>query len=207
MDLVARVLESDRNGLDAEVFAEGVGDRFDLSRPFVMVSQHPVTTEYGEGERQITQTLLAVRDAGLPAAVFWPNADAGSDDVARGIRKFREHQDASHMHFFKNLSAETYVRLMARTACLVGNSSSAIREGAFIGTPSVNVGSRQDMRQRGKNILDVDHHRAAIADAMVEQLRHGRYGSEPIYGDGHAGERIAAVLAHVKPRIQKRIAY
>lgn len=207
LDLVARVLASDTESVEADLFADGVGSRFDLSKPFVMVSQHPVTTEYGEGERQITDTLSAVQHIGLPAIVFWPNADAGSDDIARGIRKFREHSDASRMHFFKNLSTEAYVRLMARTACLVGNSSSAIREGAFIGTPSVNIGSRQDMRQRGKNVLDVDHDRRVIAEAVAEQVQHGPYASEPIYGDGQAGARIADVLTRVQPRIQKRITY
>jgi UDP-hydrolysing UDP-N-acetyl-D-glucosamine 2-epimerase len=208
MDLVREVMERDKNGLGPDLFAEGVGGTFDLSQPFVMVSQHPVTTEYGEGERQITETLLAVQDVGLPAIVFWPNADAGSEDVARGMRKFREHGDDSRMHFFKNLPAETYIRLMLSTACLVGNSSSGIREGAFIGTAAVNIGSRQDMRQRGRNVIDVGHARKAIADAIERQVHHhGPYASDPVYGDGHAGERIADVLARCAVRIQKRMAY
>lgn len=207
MDLVLEMMERDRNGLDPDLFAEGVGGRFDLNEPFLMVSQHPVTTEYGEGESQINETLYAVQDVGLPAMVFWPNADAGSDDIARGMRKFREHHDDSRMHFFKNLPIETYIRLMMRTACLLGNSSSGIREGAFMGAPAVNIGSRQDMRQRGKNVVDVAYDRKAIADAIKRQLRHGPYAPDPVYGDGHAGERIADILSRCKVRIQKRIAY
>ena len=102
-----------------------------------------MTTEYGDGERQITETLMAVQEVGLPAIVLWPNADAGSEDIAGGIRKFREHEDDSRLHFFKNLPTNDYIRLMSGTACIVGNSSSAIREGSFIGTPAVNIGSRQ----------------------------------------------------------------
>jgi UDP-hydrolysing UDP-N-acetyl-D-glucosamine 2-epimerase len=207
IDLVAEVLERDRNGLDTHLFDEGVGGSFDLSQPFLILSQHPVTTEYGEGERQITETLLAVEALGVPTIALWPNADAGSEDVARGIRKFREHHDDTHIHFFKNLPTEVYVRLMARTACLVGNSSSAIREGAFIGTPAVNVGTRQTGRQRGANLLDVDHQRGAIADAIRQQMANGRYASDPIYGDGHAGERIASVLATCAWRLQKQLTY
>ncbi len=207
MDLVREVMEQGRNALDPDLFAEGVGGKFDLNQPFVMISQHPVTTEYGEGERQITETLLAVQDIGLLAIVFWPNADAGSDDVARGIRKFREHHDDSRMHFFKNLPAEIYIRLMMWTACLVGNSSSGIREGAFMGTRAVNVGSRQDMRQRGKNVVDVGYDRKTIADAIERQVRHGPYAPDRVYGDGQAGERIADVLARCRFRIQKRMAY
>lgn len=207
MDLVVEVMKRDRNGLGPDLFAEGVGESFDISRPFAMVSQHPVTTEFGEGERQITETLLSAQRVGLPTIVFWPNADAGSEDTARGIRKFRERHNDSPMHFFKNLSAETYIRLMIRTACLIGNSSSAIREGAFIGTPAVNIGSRQDMRQRGKNVIDVGYDRQMITDAIQEQIRHGRYPSEHIYGDGRAGEQIAAILAKCPLHVQKRITY
>jgi hypothetical protein len=63
------------------------------------------------------------------------------------------------------------------------------------------------MRQRGRNILDVDHHSEEIADAVTEQMKHGRYSSEPIYGDGHAGHRIADVLASCAPPLQKQITY
>jgi UDP-hydrolysing UDP-N-acetyl-D-glucosamine 2-epimerase len=206
MDLVAEVLADGRNGL-SDLFAVGVGGAFDLDQPFLIVSQHPVTTEYGDGERQIAETLKAVQAIDLPAIVLWPNADAGSEHIARGIRKFREHEDDSRLHFFKNLATDDYVKLMAKTACLVGNSSSAIREGSFIGTPAVNVGSRQEGRQRGSNVVDVDYDGAQIADAVQAQIANGRYENEPIYGDGHAGERIADVLSRVTFRIDKRITY
>lgn len=207
MDLVAEVLDRDSNGLSPALFSQGVGGHFDLSEPFLLVSEHPVTTEYGEGEHQITETLSAVHSVGLPAIVLWPNADAGSDQVSRGMRKFREHYDDSKMHFFKNLPPEVYIRLMKRTGCLIGNSSSGIREGAFIGTPAVNIGTRQAIRQRGKNVIDVDYNRSAIADAIVQQVKHGTYPSEPIYGDGQAGRRIADILATCHVRLQKQITY
>ncbi len=185
-----------------------MGAALDLSKPFAIVSQHPVTTEYGEGEKQITATLSAVRKCGLAAIVLWPNADAGSEDIARGIRKWRERGLADDMHFFKNLPIDTYVRLMSRTACLVGNSSSGIREGAFIGTPVVNIGTRQTARERGSNVLDVDHDTGAIAEAIMTQKKSGRHPMEDIYGDGTAGKKIAEVLAGLNGiDVQKRITY
>jgi UDP-hydrolysing UDP-N-acetyl-D-glucosamine 2-epimerase len=205
MDLVVEALAHDRDRLGPDLFTEGVGEQFDVNAPFVMVSQHPVTTEFGEGERQITETLKAVKEVGLPAIVFWPNADAGSEDIARGIRKFRERHQDSRMHFFKNLSAETYIRLLARTACLVGNSSSGIREGSFIGTPVVNIGTRQDMRQRGSNVIDVTYQSHDIVQAIRRQVNRGPTSSEHIYGDGRAGQRIAEILTTAEFRIQKRI--
>lgn len=206
MDLVAEVLRDEPNGL-SDLFRFGVGGSFDLDEPFLLVSQHPVTTEYGDGERQIDETLRAAQAVGLPAVVLWPNADAGSEHIARGIRKFREHEDDSRMHFFKNLPTNDYIRLMRKTACLVGNSSSAIREGSFIGTAAVSIGSRQEGRDRGSNVVDVDYDRGEISDAMQAQIAHGPYEHEPIYGSGNAGEQIADVLSYAEISIHKRMTY
>jgi UDP-hydrolysing UDP-N-acetyl-D-glucosamine 2-epimerase len=207
IDLVANILAQSRSVPSDELFGEGVGHAIDLDQPFAIVSQHPVTTEYGEGERQISETLEAVREAGLPAIVLWPNADAGADDIARGIRKWRERGLDEHMHFFKNLPIEVYVRLMSRTACLIGNSSSGIREGAFIGTPCVNIGSRQNSRERGSNVLDVLQGKGPILDGIRRQMAHGPFDSEPIYGDGTAGAKIADILATKVVNVQKTIVY
>jgi len=206
IDMVDRVLKKG-DFIGQKIFESGVGGTFDLSQPFLVVSQHPVTTEYGDGERQMSETLLAVNEVGVPVLMLWPNADAGSDDTARAIRKFREHNDDSKFHFFKNLPFETYIQLMGRAACLVGNSSSGIREGAFIGTPVVNVGSRQQNRERADNVVDAGHDRKEIAAAIRKQIQHGKFKSAPIYGDGKAGERIADILSTVKVNIQKVMTY
>ena len=207
IDLVAEILANDNGSLSQDLFNVGVGSALDLEKPFLLVSQHPVTTEYGTGEWQITETLEAVDEIGLPAIVLWPNADAGSDDIARGIRKWREQGRGHKMHFFKNLPIDVYVRLMKRTACLVGNSSSGVREGAFIGTPVINIGTRQTMREHGQNLIEVENGRSAIVEGIKKHLFHGPYPMEPIYGDGKAGQRIADILAVKTVDIQKRITY
>lgn len=209
IDLVAEILshKTDLKSIEELLFSTGVGDKFPLNEPFILVSQHPVTTEYGEGELQISQTLQAVRSTGIPAIVLWPNADAGSEDIARGIRKWREKGLGIKMRFFKNLPIETYVHLMHNTCCLVGNSSSGIREGAFIGTPVVNVGSRQTMREHGDNVIEVPCDVEKIKTAILEQVAHGRYKTNSIYGDGNAGKLIADILSTKQVNIQKRICY
>lgn len=207
IDLVADILNGEEKALESQLFDSGVGESFDFNQPFALVSQHPVTTEYGAGETQITITLQAIRELDLPAIVLWPNADAGSDDIARGMRKWREQKRDHQMHFFKNLPIETYVRLMRRTACLVGNSSSGIREGAFIGTPVVNIGTRQNARDRGSNVMDVTYGTDEIKAAIARQVDHGRYAMEPIYGDGRAGVRIADILSTEVVDVQKCITY
>jgi UDP-hydrolysing UDP-N-acetyl-D-glucosamine 2-epimerase len=208
IDLVADILADAREQADGNLFDWGVGASLDMSAPFVLVSQHPVTTEYGDGERQITSTLSAVRESGMQAIVLWPNADAGSEDISRGIRKWREKGLSDRMHFFKNLPTATYIRLMEKAACLVGNSSSGIREAAYIGTPVVNIGSRQMARERGSNVVDVGNGEMEILAAIRLQAAHGRYPMEGIYGTGNAGDKIANILAGIgKIEAQKQITY
>ncbi len=206
IDLVADILKNENSDLNRSLM-EGVGADINVNNPFILVSQHPVTTEYGSGEDQITATLKAVYKTGLPLIVLWPNADAGSEDISRGMRKWREKGLDINMHFYKNLPVNYYIQLMKKTACLVGNSSSGIREGAFIGTPVVNIGTRQDMRERGKNVIDVSNEESKIFKALKNQIEHGSYKSEPIYGDGTAGKKIADILSKCSWKIQKRITY
>lgn len=207
IDLVADCLGNGQ--LDADIFAEykGVGETFALNEPFLLVSQHPVTTEYGHGRKQIRETLCALDELKMHTIMLWPNVDAGSEDIVKEIRTFRERRKPEYLHLFKNLSIEAYVRLMASCTCMVGNSSSAIREGAFVGTPAVNVGTRQTGRERGKNVIDADYDRDDILRAIRQQAKRGAYESEHIYGNGNAGRKIAEILSRCEVNIQKRLAY
>ncbi len=208
IDNVKRILDEDSSmPMDIYKTQGGVGPEFDLSEPFILISQHPVTTEYSEAKKQITATIKAAMKTGLNIIMLWPNADAGSEGISKGIRTYREFNPDAKIHVFKNLPISVYVRLMKNTACLVGNSSSGIREGAFIGTPVVNVGTRQNGRERGQNVIDAPDEENAVYEAIKKQLEHGPYVSEPIYGDGHAGEQIADILSKVEVPVQKRIVY
>lgn len=203
IDLVSRT-DLGRREEALEQFG-GLGAPIDPREPFVLVMQHPVTTEYGDAQEQISATLEAVASLGMQALVFWPNVDAGSDGVAKGMRLFREHGDAARFHFFRNLPPEGFFRLMAHCSCMVGNSSAALREGAWLGTPAVSVGSRQDSRECGDNVVRSGHEPAELAAAIREQIAHGPYERNELFGDGAAGARIADVLASARPSIQKQL--
>ena len=195
--------------IDVDVFDAygGVGARLDLSKGYIVVLQHPVTTEYGDSRHQVEETLHAVAGCGLPALWFWPNVDAGSDGTSKGIRAFRETHTLPNVHFFKNLPPEDFLRLLYASRCIVGNSSVAIRECAYMGVPAVNIGSRQQGRDRGRNVVDVDYDRARILAAIRDQVANGRPTSDLLYGDGTAGGRIADLIARVPLSIEKRLAY
>jgi UDP-hydrolysing UDP-N-acetyl-D-glucosamine 2-epimerase len=158
---------------------EGVGAHIDVTRPFLLVNQHPVTTEYGHGKEQIWETLWALDHLKMPTVMLWPNVDAGSEDIATAMRTFREKVRPDYIRFYKNFPIETYVRLMVMSACAVGNSSASIREGAFLGLPAVNIGTRQAGRDRANNVVDVGYSRDEIVEAVRRQVAHGRYPSDP----------------------------
>ena len=198
-----------RPALDFDPFVKygGVGPNTDLSRGYLVVMQHPVTTEYEEARRQVEETLYAVKTIGLPVLWFWPNVDAGSDGTSKGIRVFREREKPDNLHLFRNMFPEDFLRLLVHSTAIVGNSSVAIRECSFLGVPAVNVGTRQQGRERGANVIDVEHDRTAITDAIREHGTRGRPGADHLYGDGRAGQRIADCLATAPLTIEKRLTY
>ena len=184
-----------------------MGERPDLSEGYIVVLQHPVTTEYEESRRHVEETLHAVSELGTPTLWFWPNADAGSDGTSKGIRSFRESHRVPNIHFFKNLPPEDFIRVIFRSRCIAGNSSVAIRECSYLGVPAINVGTRQKGRDRGANVIDVPYDRKAIQTAIESRLAGERLESDRLYGDGRSGERIADLLAKVPLEIEKRLAY
>ncbi len=186
---------------------KGVGPDIDPEKPFLVVLQHPVTTEYGEGLQQVNETLAAIEKIQMQTVWLWPNVDAGSDDISKGLRMYREKKNPEFIHFFRNFSVEDYARLIHNSACLVGNSSSALREGAFIGVPAVNIGTRQANREHGSNMICVNYDAKEIEKAVKKQIKNGRYERSTLFGDGRAGERITEILCKTKINIQKHLHY
>ncbi|MBD8620616.1 UDP-N-acetylglucosamine 2-epimerase (hydrolyzing) [Sphingomonas sp. CFBP 13728] len=190
--------------LQAVLDSLGTGAHVDLDRDFVVVMQHPETDTHSDSFNQMSQVLEAVDALSMPAILFWPNVDAGSDGTSKAIRVFRERAGGQVMRFIKNLEGRQFLALLRRSCCLVGNSSVGIRESAFLGVPVVNIGDRQVGRERCANVVDVACNVDAIGRAVQEQIGHGRYASSTLYGNGHAGQRIAELIATAKPDTRKR---
>jgi UDP-hydrolysing UDP-N-acetyl-D-glucosamine 2-epimerase len=207
IDLAAEVLE--RPELDFDVYQKygGVGGRPDFSKGYYVVMQHPVTTEVTASRRHIEETLHAMYALNAPVFWFWPNVDAGADGTSTGIRAFREYHKLDNFHFFKNMEGKDFLKLLANSRGLVGNSSVGIRECAYLGVPVVNIGTRQNRRDRGHNVLDVDYHRTAILEALQTHEKQGRPASSHVYGGGAAGAHIADLLATVPLVFHKTITF
>lgn len=185
----------------------GVGNSPSLNNGYIVVMQHPVTTEYADSRKHIDETLYAIKELKLPVLWFWPNVDAGADGTSAGIRSFRENNSEANIHFFKNMEGEDFLRLLYNAKCLIGNSSVGIRECAYLGVPVVNIGTRQNQRDRGFNTIDVDYNRHQIKLAVENWLIKPRPQSSDVYGGGNAGEQIANLLARLPLQFHKTITY
>lgn len=186
----------------------GVGKAVDWEKPYILMVQHPVTTSYGEGLQQVNETLIALKTlTNYQKIVLWPNIDAGSDEVSKGIRVFREENMNEQFHYFRNFSPEDYARVLNNAKCVVGNSSSFIRECAFLGVPAILVGDRQQGREHGKNIQWAEYDRDDIQKKMAKQLKQGRYDADYIFGRGDTGVKIANALVSIDLTSMKRNSY
>jgi len=166
--------------------------------PTAVVAYHP-TTIAREPTREGDALFAALESAPVQLLFCYPNADAGSRDLIQRARSFIQRTGRGQV--FINLDPVAYWSMLGCVDLLVGNSSSGIMEAASFALPAVNVGIRQRGRERGRNVLDAGATAASIKDgigmAMTEDFRNSLRGMENPYGDGHAAERIAAVLASV----------
>lgn len=185
----------------------GVGSQPDLENGYIVVMQHPVTNEYQDSRKHIEATLRAIQKINKPTLWFWPNVDAGADGTSSGIRSFREKYKMENIHFFKNMEGDDFLNLLDNSLCLIGNSSVGIRECAYLGVPVVNIGSRQNRRDRGANVVDVSYDENQIIVAIQEILEKKSRVTSQVYGGGGAGDKIAKLLKELPLQFHKTITY
>lgn len=193
---------------DLDELNKKYGINIDFSKPYILFIQHPVTSEYEQSKAQIIESLEAINETKLQALMIYPNVDAGSAKMISGIRRYEDKGKYPQIFMQKHIEFNEYIKLLNACACIVGNSSSGIRESCFFGTPAVNIGTRQNGRQRGNNVIDTPHKKVAILEAIQKSVQHGKYEAENIYGNGQSGQTIAEILATIKlPGTQKKILY
>lgn len=185
----------------------GVGSKPDLGSGYIVVMQHPVTNEYQDSRKHIEATLRAIQKINLPTLWFWPNVDAGADGTSTGIRSFRETYAMENVHFFKNMEGDDFLNLLNSSICLIGNSSVGIRECAYLGVPVINIGSRQNRRDRGHNVTDVKYDENEIVRVAKNILNDSNRQKSDVYGGGDAGEKIAELLQTLPLQFHKTIMY
>lgn len=181
--------------------------KFEIKERFIIVAFHPVTTEYVENRDNCLTVLNAVNDLDIQVIWLYPNIDAGGDLIKKEILKYKSQDHNGNIHFFRHFPIEDYLILLKNAACIVGNSSVGIRESSFLGTPSVNIGSRQSGRVRSINVMDCDVLKDEIKNAIKIQLNHGAYEPDNVYGDGYAGLKISKILLSCSTDVNKSLTY
>lgn len=202
---IARKL--DRTLLPEVINTTGSGAVIDVTQPFLLVLFHPTTTEYGGERQQMEEVLEALHLLQMQTLLLWPNIDAGADHISKAVRVFRDHTKSAWLRVLTNLSPENYLKVLANTACAIGNSSSFVRDAGYLGTPIVLVGNRQEGREADEHVKRVAPVAAEVAKMIQTQLAHGRFAPSALYGDGYVSSRIAEALVRLTPYIQKRLYY
>ncbi len=169
-----------------------------LTPPTIVAAWHPVTILRDTNAEADAFFAALARTRGQLIFVY-PNADAGSYALIERTRALAESRP--HTHIFVNLDAITYWSLLRHADLLIGNSSSGIMEAASFALPVVNVGMRQQGRERAPNVIDVPAEakaiRTAIRHALSPEFRHSLAGMTNPYGDGTAAQTITRVLTTV----------
>jgi UDP-hydrolysing UDP-N-acetyl-D-glucosamine 2-epimerase len=173
----------------------GVGATLDPHKPYLVVLAHAVTTEYGEAWAQAETLIEAVKRLHMQTAWLWPNADPGGDAISGAIRRWREREHPDYVCMVKNLPPVEYARLLNHCACLIGNTSSGIKEGAWLGCGYTLIGSRQQGREVGDNARRVGWDVDEIVSTTKRHMEHGKYERDYRFGRGDAGSQIASILA------------
>ena len=178
-----------------------------ISDDYLVISFHPVVTEYDKVSNHVGQLVEAIKSLHIPSLWVVPNDDSGALVIREYLRKVINNTFDSKIEIIGSLETKAYALLLKHSLCLVGNSSSGIREAAFLGVPAVNIGSRQNGRQRGINVIDVAASVEEIRSAVKTQIKHGSYEPDTLYGDGKSGPKIVQILASISPIVEKLISY
>lgn len=179
----------------------------DLDKPFLLVIQHPVTSEVKDVEIQMKKTIEAIIRLKKQHLIIFPNNDAGAKKILKRIKK-------SKLNYTKTLNLKEYKTLLNSNMILIGNSSSGIHEAASFNVPVINIGSRQQGRLKPKNVISVKHNVKEILKAYKKvnskKFKKSINNLKNPYGDGNSSIKIIKIIKKLKLNnfdTQKRITY
>lgn len=193
---------STKNSL-VDITKTGSGATLDLSKGYIMVMYHPDVSDVKQAHENTRKIIKAVHSLNMPTLWFWPNFDAGAEDISQELRVFKDEVKGHKIRFMRYLGPREFIWLLKNSKCLIGNSSAGIKECSFLGVPVVNIGKRQNNRFKADNVITVPHDATKIKRAVQKQLHIGQYSSSHIYFAKNTSKNIADTLATVPLYTQK----
>ena len=180
----------------------------DLSKKFIIILQHTVTTEIDSIGLNFLKTIQAVRETNIPSIVIYGNPDAGSKQIAKLLKN-------SKIKEYPNVPYTDYINLLKHASALVGNSSSGIIEAPFLHIPTINVGTRQAGRLRSHSVIDVSYNKNKIKNAIFKVTTDKQFlkkikKQKQLYGNGNSSKKIIKILEELNLKnisIQKKMTY
>ncbi|MBR2858215.1 UDP-N-acetylglucosamine 2-epimerase (hydrolyzing) [bacterium] len=170
-------------------------EKYNISKDFVLVLQHPVSLEVENSANQIEQTLNAVKSTDYQVILVYPNADAGGRAMIDKINEF-------DVDAYKNIPHDDFIGLLSLASVLIGNSSSGIIESSSFKLPVINIGTRQSGREKAENVIDVDYDSEEILNALnyikTDDYQNELKNCKNPYGDGKASERICQIIKDIE---------
>lgn len=180
----------------------GIGSQIDLEKPYFVFLIHPVTTKYIENNQLINEMIELAKILDDQIIWIWPNNDAGANFMTKKIRAFREKFNPK-INFVVNFDSISYLKLIKNCKCLIGNSSSAIREGSYLGIKAVNVGDRQQQREQAKNIINAKpNYKDIYRSIKIISTRNIKKSN--LYGNGNSVSQIIKILGKINLNVIKK---
>jgi UDP-hydrolysing UDP-N-acetyl-D-glucosamine 2-epimerase len=182
----------------------GSGADFDQKNDFLMVMYHPVTSEFEKTAENTRDLIEAVNELKMQTLWFWPNFDAGAEIISHELRHFKEETRNHRIKFLRYLPPREFLSLLGKTRCLIGNSSSGIKECSYLGIPVVNVGNRQNGRLKAANVACCGNSKSEIKNLIKKQLRKRHFATSRVYFSNGTSKKICDVLSGCDLIIQKK---
>lgn len=178
---------------EASISKKELSDRFGFCEndPIALLLFHPVPQNEKATLQEISIVTNTLQSMNFQVIALMPNSDSGADNIRAVLGRL----DSSRFKVVTHLPRKVFLSLLAASDLLIGNSSSGIIEAASFGLPVINLGCRQNFRERNLNVMDVEIEREDIMAAVERVRRHGRYPLFNLFGDGNASERISSLLS------------
>jgi UDP-hydrolysing UDP-N-acetyl-D-glucosamine 2-epimerase len=180
----------------------------DLSKPFLIILQHTVTSEINSIEKNFLKTIEVIKEINIPSIVILGNSDAGSKQIVKLLKN-------SQIKGYANVPYVDYINLLQYSSALMGNSSSGIIEAPFLNIPTINIGTRQEGRLRSESVIDVEYDKNKIKNTILNMISDKQFlkkikKQKQLYGNGDSSKKIVKILEELNLKnfpIQKKMAY